>query len=107
MSGHPPFGAQVILNGHEYVSALAAAAGIDVTKEGNCFTRIADPGRPAQLAETLSRPGFAGRLGWLLDGWMQSAYLCFGLDAAEQEHSGFRYSYPVYPLEYSPDLLFT
>ena len=28
MSGHPPFGAQVILNGHEYVAAAARAAGI-------------------------------------------------------------------------------
>ena len=25
MSGHPPFGAQVILNGHEYVAATARA----------------------------------------------------------------------------------
>ena len=28
MSGHPPFGAQIILNGHEYVAAAARAAGI-------------------------------------------------------------------------------
>ncbi|HLB76893.1 MAG TPA: hypothetical protein VJO72_07655, partial [Candidatus Dormibacteraeota bacterium] len=28
MSGHPPFGAQVILNGHEYVAAQAQAAGL-------------------------------------------------------------------------------
>jgi len=39
MSGHPPFGAQIILNGHEYVAAAARAAGIGFTKEGNCFTR--------------------------------------------------------------------
>ncbi len=36
MSGHPPFPAQVILNGHEYVAATAAAAGIGFIKEGNC-----------------------------------------------------------------------
>jgi hypothetical protein len=28
MSGHPPFGAQVILNGHEYVACQAQAAGL-------------------------------------------------------------------------------
>src|SRR3954447_1339987 len=33
MSGHPPFGAQVILNGHEYVACAAQAAGIPFTKE--------------------------------------------------------------------------
>jgi len=34
MSGHPPFPAQVILNGHEYVAARAA--GVGFIKEGNC-----------------------------------------------------------------------
>jgi hypothetical protein len=29
MSGHPPFGAQIILNGHEYVARQAQAAGTD------------------------------------------------------------------------------
>ena len=47
MSGHPPFGAQVLLNGHEYVAlARRTAAGIGFTKEGNCFTGITDPQRP-------------------------------------------------------------
>jgi len=27
MSGHPPFGAQVMLNGHEYVACQAQKAG--------------------------------------------------------------------------------
>ncbi len=36
MSGHPPFPAQVILNGHEYVARQARAAGIGFVKEGNC-----------------------------------------------------------------------
>jgi hypothetical protein len=33
MSGHPPFGAQVILNGHEYVAAQAPKAGVEFTKQ--------------------------------------------------------------------------
>src|SRR5215470_2278451 len=37
ISGHPPFPAQVILNGHEYVACQARRAGITFTKEGNCF----------------------------------------------------------------------
>ena len=36
MAGHAPFGAQVILNGHEYVAVAARAAGIGFAKEGNC-----------------------------------------------------------------------
>ena len=106
MSGHPPFPAQVILNGHEYVAAVAQAAGIGFAKEGNCFTGIADPQRLAQVADTLSQPAAIGRLGQVCDRWIYSACLCFGLDLAEQERSGFRYDYSVYQVEYSRNLLF-
>jgi hypothetical protein len=52
----PPFGAQVILNGHEYVAAAARAAGVRFVKEGNCFTRLADPAALAQIADTCRSP---------------------------------------------------
>ena len=106
MSGHPPFPAQVILNGHEYVAAAARAAGIGFTKEGNCFTGIADPQRLAQVADTLSQHAAIGRLGQVCDRWIYSACLCFGLDLAEQARSGFGYGYSIYQAEYSRNLLF-
>ena len=80
MSGHPPFGAQVILNGHEHVAAMASSAGVGFGKEGNCFTEISDPAGLAQLADTLSQPAAIGRLGQVCDRWIYSACLCFGLD---------------------------
>src|SRR4051812_46819555 len=107
MSGHPPFGAQVILNGHEYVAAAARAAGIRFVKEGNCFTRIADPAALAQIADTLSQPATIGRLTQACDRWIYTACLCFGLDLDEQARSGFGYGYSVYQAEYSRNLLFT
>jgi hypothetical protein len=106
MSGHPPFGAQVILNGHEYAAAAAQAAGIRFAKEGNCFTGIADPQGLAQIADTLSQPAAIGRLSQVCDRWIYSACLCFALDSAEQQISGFRYAYSVYQAEYSRNLLF-
>jgi hypothetical protein len=106
MSGHPPFGAQVILNGHEYVACAAQAAGIRFAKEGNCFTRIGDPQRLAQVADTLSQPGTIGRLSQVIDRWIYTACLCFGLDLDEQHRSGFGYAYSVYQLEYSRNLIF-
>ncbi|HEX9543289.1 MAG TPA: hypothetical protein VGA04_34670 [Streptosporangiaceae bacterium] len=106
MSGHPPFPAQVILNGHEYVAAAAGAAGVGFAKEGNCFTGIADPQGLAQVADTLSQPAAIGRLGQVCDRWIYSACLCFGLDIADQARSGFRYSYSIYQAEYSRNLLF-
>src|SRR5664279_2169728 len=106
MSGHPPFGAQVILNGHEYAACQAQAAGIGFAKEGNCFTRIGDPERLAQIADTLSQPGTIGRLSQVIDRWIYTACLCFGLDIDEQRQSGFRYGYSIYQLEYSRNLIF-
>jgi hypothetical protein len=107
MSGHPPFGAQIILNGHEYVAATARASGIRYVKEGNCFTRIADPAALAQIADTLSRPATIGRLTQVCDRWIYTACLCFGLDIDEQQRSRFGYGYSVYQAEYSRNLLFT
>ena len=51
MSGHPPFGAQVILNGHEYVAAQAQRAGVEFTKQENCFTAVRHPAKLAKIAE--------------------------------------------------------
>jgi hypothetical protein len=102
MSGHPPFAAQVILNGHEYVAAQASAAGIGFTKQGNCFTAVADPAGLAQVADTLSQEATVGRLSQVCDQWIYSACLCFGLDLDEQARSGFRYEYSVYQAEYTP-----
>jgi len=106
MSGHPPFGAQVILNGHEHVACQARAAKIGFTKEGNCFTAVSDSQALAQVADTLSRQATVGRLSQVCDRWIYSACLCFGLDSEEQERSGFHYSYSIYQLEYSRNLLF-
>ena len=106
ISGHPPFGAQVILNGHEYVACAAGAAGIGYTKEGNCFTQVSDPERLAQIADTFSQPGGIGRLSQVIDRWIYTAGLCFGLGTDEQEQSGFRYDYSIYQVEYSRNLAF-
>jgi len=106
MSGHPPFGAQIILNGHEYVARQAAAAGIAFTKAGNCFTMIVDPAGLARIADALSQDAAVGRLGQVCQRWIYTACLCFGLDLDEQHRSGFGYGFAVYQLEYSRNLIF-
>jgi hypothetical protein len=106
MSGHPPFGAQIILNGHEYVARQARQAGVPFQKEGNCFTQVEDASRLAQIADTLRSPSVVGQLEQVCERWIYSACLCFALDLAEQEQSHFQYAYSVYQLEYSRNLLF-
>lgn len=106
MSGHPPFGAQVILNGHEYVACAARSAGVAFAKEGNCFTLVYDPPALAQIADTLSQQAAVGRLSQVCNQWIYTACLCFGLDLDEQARSGFRYDYSIHQMEYSRNLLF-
>jgi hypothetical protein len=106
MAGHPPFDAQVMLNGHEYVAAQATAAGIDFRKEGNCFTLVPDPTGLAEFADTLSLPEAIGRLSQVAARWIYSTCLCFALNADEIESTRFTYSYSVYQVEYSRNLIF-
>ena len=47
-----------------------------------------------------------GRLRQVCEAWIYSACLCFALDLDEQQHSGFRYHYSVYQVEYSRNLIF-
>lgn len=106
MSGHPPFGAQVILNGHEYVACQARKAGVTFQKEDNCFTEVSEPVRLAQIADTLSSTDIVGQLEQVCNRWIYSACLCFALDLEEQERTQFHYDYSVYQAEYSRNLLF-
>ena len=107
MSGHPPFGAQVMLNGHEYVACQAQKAGVDFTKQDNCFTTITNAAGLAQVADTLSQPETAGRLRELCERWIYTTCLCFALDLEEQKRSVFSYNYSVFQMEYSRNLLFS
>src|SRR5260370_27047179 len=106
MAGHAPFGAQVILNGHEYVAVAAQGEGIGFTKEGNCFTGTTDPAGLAQIADTLSQDAAAGRLGQVIDRWIYTACLIFGLDLAGQQRTCFTCAYSACQAEYSRNLLF-
>lgn len=106
MSGHPPFGAMIILNGHEWVEREAKRRGIALEKEDNCFTGCSDANALDEVADSLASDDAIGRLYDVCDRWIYSACLCFGLGLDEQEKSGFRYAYSVYQLEYSRNLRF-
>ena len=106
ISGHPPFGAQIMLNGHEYVACQARKQEIRFTKEGNCFTIISAPADLARVADTLSEAPTVGRLRQVCERWIYTACLCFALDLKDQQSSGFQYQYSVYQVEYSRNLTF-
>jgi hypothetical protein len=103
ISGHPPFGAQIILNGHEWVERREEIKKLSVTKEGNCFTSFSSGEALSGIAETLSIQ--KGQLEDVCNRWIYKC-LWFGLDKKEQEKSGFKYQYSIYQVEYSRNLLF-
>lgn len=104
---HPPFNAQIILNGHEYVGNQAKQDNISFIKEGNCFTEVSNAAGIAKVADTMRASCSVGRLINVCERWIYSACLCFALDIKEQQKSGFHYNYSVYQAEYSRNFLFT
>jgi len=94
-SGHPPFGAQIILYGHEYVACQAQQNGIKFTKDGNCFTEISYSAGLARVANTLSAKPAIGRLKQVCERWIYTC-LSLALDSEEQAASDFRYQYSIY-----------
>ncbi|MGH2552167.1 MAG: hypothetical protein ACRDEB_00530 [Chitinophagaceae bacterium] len=103
ISGHAPFGAQIMLNGHEWVERRKEIQKLSVTKEGNCFTSFSSGEALSGIAETLSIQ--KGQLESVCNRWIYKC-LWFGLDKEEQERSGFKYQYSIYQVEYSRNLLF-
>jgi hypothetical protein len=68
MSGHPPFGAQVMWNGHEFVACQANKEKIDWQKEDHGFTESTDAAglglknlREAGLQSHQPRKSFTGK----------------------------------------------
>ena len=106
LCGHPPFPAQIMLNGHEYVACQLRKAGHPFAKEGNCFTQIEQGPGLALVADAWRQNDAIGRLSQVCDRWIYSACLCFALTSDEQERSGFRYAFSIYQIEYSRNLQF-
>ena len=104
--GQPPFTAQIILNGHEYVERQARKQAVPFTKEGNCFTELPDAAGLARIAGTLRSPSAVGQLTQLCERWIYSTCLCFGLDIEDQQRTGFHYDYYPFQTEYSRNFLF-
>ena len=105
MCGYPPWGVQVIVNGHEWVEQTGRKQKLKLSKSGNCFVGRSGFGAVEKLADQL-----LARLGpellALCERWIYSSCLCFALPVTEQERTGFRYRYSVWQLEYSRNLLF-
>jgi hypothetical protein len=99
MSGHPPFGAQIVLNGHEWLERQARKEAICYVKEGNCFVGGSDLSALNRLAEGLGDSWGLARLAQVCDRWIYSACLCFGL--TPWNSSGRSFITPIVPSNWS------
>ena len=106
MCGYPPFGAQLILNGHEWVERVARRKCLTAIKDGNCFVEGSDFAAVNRLAARLHHDETIGRLRELCERWIYSTCLCFALTQEEQKRIAFAYQYSVFQLELSRNLLF-
>ncbi len=106
MSGHPPLGVLISLNGHEWVKRQAQKQGILWVKQSKCFVGGSDLAKINGVAERLDGKQGLARLGEVVDRWIYWACLCFALKLEQQKRSEFRYAYSCYQLEYSRNLLF-
>lgn len=103
MCGYAPYGAQVIVNGHEWVDRKAREQGLSPERYVNSFVDAQDYTVLNRLNASLeSRVNLEA----LCDRWIYSACLCFGLTRHEQRETGFRYTYSLYQLELSRNYLF-
>lgn len=106
MCGYPPFGAQIILNGHEWVGCQAQKQHICVAKSSNCFIEGSDFKGVGRIAAKLQEDTTVARLREICERWIYSSCLCFALTQEEQQRSHFVYQYSVFQLELSRNLLF-
>ena len=103
---YPPFGAQLILNGHERVEREARRKRVAAVKDGNCFIEGSDFSAISRLGTEFNRSDTATRLRQLCERWIYSVCLCFALSNEDRNRSRFQYQFSVFQLELSRNLLF-
>ncbi|MEA2069479.1 MAG: hypothetical protein U9P12_09790, partial [Verrucomicrobiota bacterium] len=105
VGGYPPYGLQVILNGHEWVKCQLAAHSHSFETTGNCFT-AGNPRIVHYWCNRLIGEEGAGLLETVCRRWVYGSVLPFALSRQEQERSGFEYDWRIYQLEYSRNYVF-
>jgi hypothetical protein len=97
---HAPFGASVILNGHQWLARQAAAQGLRVEAVDNAIVSCDDPPRLQALADSLSE----SRMRAVADKWLYRLLPIFTKE--ERLQAGLSYQYSHVQYERSHNLVF-
>jgi hypothetical protein len=106
MCSYPPFGAQVILNGHEWGERQAKRQRVAAVKDGNCFIEGSNFSALSRGASAFDRAETIAALRQLCERGIYTAGLGLALPHEDRKRSGFGYQYCVFQLELSRNLLF-
>lgn len=105
--GYPPYGVQVILNGHEWVECQLRRQKHDVRTDGNCFIGNADMSRAIHLwCNRLMKQEAADSIENLCKAWVYGAILPFAMHSVQLEDSRFSYDWRIFQIEYSRNFIF-
>jgi hypothetical protein len=106
VTGHPPFGAQVIQLPR--LRRLRRAENRPRLRQGGELLHSGQRTRPPSSDRRHLVPARDDRAPEpVIDRWIYTACVCFGLNLDEQQQSRFVYDYSIYQVEYSRNLLFT
>ena len=103
--GYPPYGLQVILNGHEWVRHQLCIRNHEFDMDGNCFT-VGSPRIVHQWCNRLMDAEAPDLLTAVCSRWVYGSVLPFALSTQQREHSRFEYDWRVFQIEYSRNYIF-
>ena len=106
ISVHPPFGLQVLVNGHDWVMRQARRRQVSYQARGNAFVGGDFAALDRLAARLLDGAELERQLQALCERWVYRACLIHTMSLEEQQRSGFAYHWSFYQLEYSRNLLF-
>lgn len=103
--GYPPYGTQVILNGHEWVKRQVELHGRSAKTDDNCFVDGAR-GSIRYYCGLLTKNSAGPMIRGLCESWVLGTALSFALNRHDREKSDFQYDWRVYQIEYSRNYIF-
>lgn len=104
IGGYPPYGVQVILNGHEWVERRCVEQKCFCTMEDNSFVQGQQRVIRRVCAELMTQGSL--RLEEVCRRWVYGSVLPFALPGFKQNKSTFHYDWRLYQIEYSRNYIF-
>lgn len=105
MGGYPPYGVQVIMNGHEWVERRLEKKGVFCDMDDNSFVQGEERKIRRACAELMKSTG-AELIEKVCSRWVYGSVVPFALPGFKQGETNFYYDWRLYQIEYSRNYIF-